>query len=84
MMLCDGVLYRLGLGIYKCKQMGLVPMGTGDWLQFETRAEVSEKRGVEAGWGVDELVLEGPGMVCCAICWNGKMKRFRLDEALGA
>ena len=50
-------------------------MGTGDWLQFETRAEVSEKRGVEAGWGVDELVLEGPGMVRCAICWNGKMNR---------
>ena len=35
------VLLRLGLGIYKCKQMGLVPMGTGDWLQFETRGEVS-------------------------------------------
>lgn len=28
-------------GIYKCKTMGLVPMGTGDWLQFETRADVS-------------------------------------------
>lgn len=31
----------LGLGIWKCKQMGLVPSGTGDWLQFETREEVS-------------------------------------------
>lgn len=32
---------RLGLGIYKCKQMGLVPTGTGDWLQFESRAPVN-------------------------------------------
>ncbi|KAJ9092425.1 hypothetical protein QFC21_006807 [Naganishia friedmannii] len=32
----------LGLGIYKCKQMGLVPTGTGDWLQFETRREPPE------------------------------------------
>lgn len=31
----------LALGVWKCKQMGLVPSGTGDWLQFETRAEVS-------------------------------------------
>ncbi|KAJ9114252.1 hypothetical protein QFC22_005704 [Naganishia vaughanmartiniae] len=32
----------LGLGVYKCKQMGLVPTGTGDWLQFETRREPPE------------------------------------------
>lgn len=31
----------LALGVWKCKQMGLVPSGTGDWLQFETREEVS-------------------------------------------
>ncbi|KAI5451717.1 hypothetical protein NCC49_001366 [Naganishia albida] len=32
----------LALGVWKCKQMGLVPSGTGDWLQFETRAEPPE------------------------------------------
>ncbi|GHJ86961.1 hypothetical protein NliqN6_3363 [Naganishia liquefaciens] len=32
----------LALGVWKCKQMGLVPIGTGDWLQFETRGEPPE------------------------------------------
>lgn len=32
----------LALGVWKCKQMGLVPSGTGDWLQFETREDVSD------------------------------------------
>ncbi|KAJ9111278.1 hypothetical protein QFC20_002569 [Naganishia adeliensis] len=32
----------LALGVWKCKQMGLVPSGTGDWLQFETREEPPE------------------------------------------
>ncbi|KAF8599787.1 DUF1077-domain-containing protein [Ceratobasidium sp. AG-I] len=27
----------MALGIYKCRSMGLVPTGTGDWLAFETR-----------------------------------------------
>ncbi|KAH8086823.1 putative endoplasmic reticulum protein [Filobasidium floriforme] len=39
----------LGLGIYKCKQMGLVPTGTGDWLQFESRAPAPEWSAVRFG-----------------------------------
>ncbi|OCB91344.1 endoplasmic reticulum protein [Sanghuangporus baumii] len=27
----------LALGLWKCKSMGLLPTGTGDWLAFETR-----------------------------------------------
>lgn len=42
---------RLALGIYKCKQMGLVPMGTGDWLQFETRANPTEWSSVSLARG---------------------------------
>ena len=32
----------LALGLYKCNSMGLLPMGTGDWLAFETRRPVRE------------------------------------------
>jgi len=32
----------LALGLYKCSSMGLLPMGTGDWLAFETRKPVRE------------------------------------------
>jgi hypothetical protein len=32
----------LALGLYKCNSMGLLPMGTGDWLAFETRGPVCE------------------------------------------
>lgn len=34
--------YRLALGLYKCSTMGILPTGSGDWLQFETRLEVSQ------------------------------------------
>ena len=34
----------LALGLYKCNSMGLLPMGTGDWLAFETRGPVRENR----------------------------------------
>ncbi|KAJ7184418.1 endoplasmic reticulum protein [Mycena filopes] len=27
----------LGVGLWKCRAMGLLPLGTGDWLAFETR-----------------------------------------------
>ncbi|KIY62683.1 DUF1077-domain-containing protein [Cylindrobasidium torrendii FP15055 ss-10] len=30
----------LAVGLYKCRQMGLLPLGTGDWLAFETRGNV--------------------------------------------
>lgn len=32
---------RLALGLYKCSTMGILPTGTSDWLQFETRSDVS-------------------------------------------
>lgn len=32
----------LGIGVWKCLQMGLLPTGTGDWLAFETRGPVRE------------------------------------------
>jgi len=32
----------LSLGLWKCRQMGLLPTGTGDWLAFETRGESPE------------------------------------------
>jgi hypothetical protein len=32
---------RLALGLWKCSTMGILPTGSGDWLQFETRSEVS-------------------------------------------
>ncbi|PFH53590.1 hypothetical protein AMATHDRAFT_73400 [Amanita thiersii Skay4041] len=31
----------LGVGLWKCKSMGLLPTGTGDWLAFEVRGLVS-------------------------------------------
>ena len=34
-------LLTLALGLWKCRSMGLLPMGTGDWLAFETRGQVS-------------------------------------------
>ncbi|ETW85397.1 hypothetical protein HETIRDRAFT_311528, partial [Heterobasidion irregulare TC 32-1] len=30
-------LLTLGLGLWKCRSMGLLPTGTGDWLAFESR-----------------------------------------------
>ena len=33
-------LLTLALGLWKCRSMGLLPMGTGDWLAFETRGQV--------------------------------------------
>ncbi|EPQ58659.1 DUF1077-domain-containing protein, partial [Gloeophyllum trabeum ATCC 11539] len=30
----------LALGLWKCRSMGLLPTGTGDWLAFETRGQV--------------------------------------------
>jgi len=27
----------VSLGLWKCNQMGLIPLGTADWLAFETR-----------------------------------------------
>ncbi|KAF8626324.1 hypothetical protein AX15_004985 [Amanita polypyramis BW_CC] len=35
-------LLTLGVGLWKCKSMGLLPIGTGDWLAFETRGMVPE------------------------------------------
>ncbi|KAL5490691.1 hypothetical protein ACEPAI_5525 [Sanghuangporus weigelae] len=32
----------LALGLWKCKSMGLLPTGTGDWLAFETRGPPPE------------------------------------------
>lgn len=34
-MLCS--MLPLLVGAWKCNQMGLLPVGTGDWLAFETR-----------------------------------------------
>lgn len=36
--------HRLSLGLWKCWSMGVLPSGTGDWLQFETRLDVSHAR----------------------------------------
>lgn len=38
-LLCN--LLTLALGLWKCRAMGLLPTGTGDWLAFETRGQVS-------------------------------------------
>ncbi|KAJ1301672.1 hypothetical protein OPQ81_008908 [Rhizoctonia solani] len=32
----------MALGLYKCRSMGLIPTGTGDWLAFETRGMAPE------------------------------------------
>ncbi|TFK46368.1 DUF1077-domain-containing protein [Heliocybe sulcata] len=32
----------LALGLWKCRSMGLLPTGTGDWLAFETRGQPPE------------------------------------------
>jgi hypothetical protein len=37
----------LALGLWKCSQMGLVPVGTGDWLAFETRGPVRAPTGCD-------------------------------------
>lgn len=36
--LCN--LLTLGVGLWKCRSMGLLPVGTGDWLAFESRGLV--------------------------------------------
>ncbi|KAI6125298.1 hypothetical protein EV401DRAFT_1855960, partial [Pisolithus croceorrhizus] len=33
-------LLTLSVGLWKCRSMGLLPTGTGDWLAFETRGQV--------------------------------------------
>ncbi|KAI0933516.1 hypothetical protein AcV5_005641 [Taiwanofungus camphoratus] len=38
--LCN--LLTLALGLWKCRSMGLLPTGTGDWLAFETRGQPPE------------------------------------------
>ncbi|KAI8999084.1 DUF1077-domain-containing protein [Trametes punicea] len=35
-------LLTLALGLWKCRSMGLLPTGTGDWLAFETRGQPPE------------------------------------------
>ncbi|KAK7037467.1 hypothetical protein VNI00_010959 [Paramarasmius palmivorus] len=35
-------LLTLAVGLWKCSTMGLLPMGTGDWLAFETRGQPPE------------------------------------------
>nr|GAT53680.1 predicted protein [Mycena chlorophos] len=32
----------LAVGLWKCRTMGLLPVGTGDWLAFETRGTAPE------------------------------------------
>ncbi|TBU43804.1 hypothetical protein BD309DRAFT_990734 [Dichomitus squalens] len=39
-LLCN--LLTLALGLWKCRSMGLLPTGTGDWLAFETRGQPPE------------------------------------------
>ncbi|KAG9225893.1 hypothetical protein CCMSSC00406_0006485 [Pleurotus cornucopiae] len=38
--LCN--ILTLGVGLWKCRSMGLLPTGTGDWLAFETRGTAPE------------------------------------------
>lgn len=38
-LLCN--LLTLAVGLWKCRSMGLLPTGTGDWLAFESRGMVS-------------------------------------------
>jgi len=38
--LCN--LLTLGVGLWKCRSMGLLPTGTGDWLAFESRGPSPE------------------------------------------
>ncbi|EGN96275.1 hypothetical protein SERLA73DRAFT_141593 [Serpula lacrymans var. lacrymans S7.3] len=35
-------LLTLAVGLWKCRSMGLLPTGTGDWLAFETRGPAPE------------------------------------------
>ncbi|KAG2360442.1 DUF1077-domain-containing protein [Suillus spraguei] len=35
-------LLTLAVGLWKCRSMGLLPTGTGDWLAFESRAMAPE------------------------------------------
>ncbi|KAI0694126.1 DUF1077-domain-containing protein [Cytidiella melzeri] len=36
-LLCN--LLTLAIGLWKCRSMGLLPTGTGDWLAFETQGQ---------------------------------------------
>ncbi|KAG8832222.1 hypothetical protein FRC17_001720 [Serendipita sp. 399] len=44
-------LLTLLVGMWKCNQMGLLPVGTGDWLQFEYRGECMDKSLDDSGTG---------------------------------
>jgi len=35
-------LLTVSLGLWKCNQMGLIPLGTADWLEFEARGVAPE------------------------------------------
>jgi hypothetical protein len=43
-------LLTLALGLWKCRSMGLLPTGTGDWLAFETRGPVRQTLATLASW----------------------------------
>lgn len=48
----------VALGIWKCNQMGLIPLGTADWLAFETRGVVSS---FTMSWFDLSEIPPGPG-----------------------
>ena len=55
---CQGL--TLALGLYKCATMGILPTGTGDWLQFETRHNVSRLPNLVATMdGIDASLPSG-------------------------
>ena len=57
--LCN--LVTLGVGLWKCRSMGLLPVGTGDWLAFETRGLVRTfLLQLYIGSNVSVQPLEGP------------------------
>ncbi|KAL1660416.1 DUF1077-domain-containing protein, partial [Schizophyllum commune] len=37
-------LLTIGVGLWKCRSMGLLPAGTADWLPYETRGQVRLRR----------------------------------------
>jgi len=65
--LCN--LLTLGVGLWKCRSMGLLPTGTGDWLAFETRGPVST------------LSRDPSGFELKSLYQTNSRRRFRYSEA---
>ncbi|KNZ78868.1 Transmembrane protein 85 [Termitomyces sp. J132] len=64
-------LLTLGVGLWKCKSMGLLPTGSGDWLAFETRGMVRFK-----------AIFSSTGTYLCLLYFLRSLKYLSIDATV--